>query len=65
MTVLTRVLGGKISLFRFVLVADASKGFGTATDFFCVLVPLLVLRGLQLNKRKKIAMMAVFALGLL
>lgn len=39
--------------------------FGVATDFICVMLPTLVLRGLQMSTRTKIGLMVVMALGTL
>ena len=41
------------------------SAIGTATDFICVLVPTFIIRGLQLDKRTKTAMMIVLGLGFL
>lgn len=41
------------------------KAFGVTTDFLCVLLPLFVLHGLQMNPRTKAAIMVILGLGAL
>ena len=36
---------------------------GTLTDFVCVIIPTFIIRSLQMDKRTKIAMIAVISLG--
>ena len=41
------------------------KAIGTATDLLCVIVPCFIVRGLQMNKTTKNALIVVLALGLM
>ncbi|KAK0512238.1 hypothetical protein JMJ35_005366 [Cladonia borealis] len=43
--------------------AKAFNAFGVATDFICVILSILVLRGLQMSKYTKIELMILMALG--
>lgn len=45
--------------------ADQDLGVSAVTDLLCVIIPSLIIRGLQMDKRTKRALLVVLALGLM
>lgn len=44
-------------------ISKAFSAFGVVTDFLCVLLPLFIIRGVQMNPRTKVAIGVVLGLG--
>lgn len=65
-TQLIRVFGGGSTFYSEPSThADTEEVVGTATDFVCVIIPAFIIRGLQVDRRTKVAMIVIICLGFL